>query len=596
MQDRWFQTEAVDELFKFYSVPRKLNCEGIPERKNALVCLPTGTGKSVVLGRFFQRALQLHPTTRGLKATHVGTLIEQNAKRLRQIWPEAPLGIYSSQLKRRDTVNPIIFGGIQSMVKKYPVFGYRDFLAIDETHLVGDDGSYLKFICELMYGHTEYDAPVTRKMFEAAVENPNCNPFLKVIGLTATHYRLGMGLLTNGPIFTDIVYNLCTVEGFNRLLAEGYLSPLIPKRTETSLEVSGVGMSAGDFNQTQLQKAVDKEPVTYAALCEMVTEGNRADDYRHCWMIFASGIEHAEHITAMLNGIFGVSAVALHNEKGDAYNEQALKDWKAGKYRCAVSMNKLTTGVDHPPVDFMGIFRPTMSTGLWVQMLGRGTRPYDFMKPGDVNPAAFPYVKQNCKVMDFAKNTRRLGPINDPVIPRRKGEGPPGDAPVRVCEQCNTYCHASAKVCHICGTEFPKNEKLVEKASNEALIKSDLPQIENIRVERMVITPHRTKNGEDVIKVAYYCELMRTYYELVNVQSVSGLWKKRSRDWFRQVYDYARPVHDFAVVNWKDEHTPDDVPARNIDILQLNGQLRAPRTLKVWMNHNPKPEIMGYEF
>jgi len=69
-----------------------------------------------------------------------------------------------------------------------------------------------------------------------------------------------------------------------------------------------------------------------------------------------------------------------------------------------VNVGVLTTGFDFPEIDLIIMLRPTNSPVLWVQMLGRGTRPAD--------------GKENCMVLDFAGNTPRLGPINDPMIPK----------------------------------------------------------------------------------------------------------------------------------------------------------------------------------
>lgn len=571
MQLRWYQEEAVEALFNFYSVPRAIGADGVPVAKNAVVCLPTGTGKSVVIAEFFRRAFALHMSTRAFMLTHVKELIRQNANKMRSVWPGAPMGVYSAGLKQRDTTQPLIFGGIQSVVKKIETFGFRDFLVIDEAHLVGDDGSYLKAIAALQ----------------------KLNPFLKVIMLTATPYRLGMGLLTNGPIATDIVYDLCNPEGFARLIAEGFLCPPVPKRTKLQLDIRGVGMGTGDLNQKQLQNAVDKEATTYAALNEAVAYGNNPDDYRHCWLIFASGQEHADHIGEMLETFFGVSCVVIHDGKGDDENEASLEAWMTGKVRAAVSMNKMTTGLDHPPVDLIVMLRPTASPGLWVQMLGRGTRPYDGRLRAHYIPG-FEYIKVNCLVLDFAGNTRRLGPIDNPLIPRLKGEGPPGEAPVKVCDMCDSYNAASVRFCTVCGAEFTFQEKLYKEAGTDELLKNDMPLIEMIPVDRMVIVPHTTLKGDNAIKIAYYCGL-RTYFEQKNVESKVGFYRHRSKNWFRQFYTYQIPVNQVATVDFKDEEW-DDVPNNNADVLRLSSNFRTPKRIKVWLNAQPKPEIQGYEF
>ena len=584
MQDRWYQEEAVQALFDYFATHGGTDDKGLPIKANPLICLPTGTGKSVVIAKFIMRAMQMHPGTRVFMSTHVKTLIGQNAQKMRDVWPNAPLGVYSAGLKQRDFAMPIIFGGVQSCVGKFPLFGKRDLLIVDEAHLIGEEGRYLKFINELTNGVGHNGGP--------PLDDYGYNPYLKVIGLSATPYRNGLGLMTNGSIFTDIAYDLCTIDGFMRLIAEGYLCPLLPKPTAVTLDVSNVGKgSDGDYSQGQLQDAVDKPDVTYRALTEAMEYGYN----RKSWLVFASGTEHADHIAEMLNTMFGISAVAIHSKKTATENDDNLKLWQEGKVRAAVSMNSLTTGVDHPACDLIIMLRPTMSTGLWVQMLGRGTRPYDSTR--EKNPvvaAAFPGVKLNCMVLDFAGNTRKLGPINDPVIPRKKSEGPPGDAPVKICptdrrdvnEQlgCGFYNHTTARNCFICNFEFPTSSNLNDTASELELIRSNLPQIEYFNVNRCVLTPHTSAAGNATIRVAYFCGI-RTFFEYISFESSSPFFKKRSRDWFRQRYHYQVPHPEWA----------DDVPATNNEVLKLANDLRPPLKLKVWVN-KPTPEIQGYEF
>ena len=564
-ENRWYQQEAVNSLFDFFANTPGFDAEGKVLKTNPLICMPTGTGKSHVIADFAKRAMTTFPGTRIFMATHVKELIKQNASKLLEAWPLAPLGIYSAGLKSRDNIHPIIFGGVQSSVGKFPIFGKRDLLIVDEAHLISPsaDTSYLKFIAEL-----------TGTAENTPKNSPNVNPYLRVIGLTATPYRLGLGCMTNGPIFSHIAYNICTIDGFNKLIAEGYLAPLIPKRTVTQLDISKVGLQNGEFAAGALQAAVDKSDITYAALKEVVNEG--AD--RKSWLVFASGVEHAEHICDMLNSAFGISAVAIHSKKTDKENEEALLAWKSGKVRAAVNMNSLTTGVDHPACDLIAMLRPTMSTGLWVQMLGRGTRPF----PG----------KTNCLVLDFAGNTRRLGPINDPVIPKQKGEGPPGNAPVKICPSCQCYNHISAKECLVCGEPFPIREQLNKQASNLELLRSDLQQIESFEVQRVIMTPHTSRNsGKNSIKISYYCKgaIPRTFYEYISVETTSKFFFHKSREWFRQRYHYKDGIEHFNDA-WNA-----DVPKKDKTVLELSKELRHPVRIRVWINR-ATPEIMGYDF
>lgn len=568
--DRWYQDEAVDKLFEYFDTHGGTAPDGSPVEANPLIALPTGTGKSFVIGKFLQRVFSVFPGTRVIMSTHVKELIEQNAKQLQRIWPNAPLGVYSAGLKQKDFIQPIVFGGVKSMVRGVDehgksLFGFRDLMIIDEAHLVGPsaDSSYGELIL----------------MLKAI------NPYLKIIGLSATTYRLGMGLLTNGPIFTDIAYDLCNIAGFSRLIAEGYLCPIFPKKTNIELDVSDVGMSStGDFNDSALQAAVDKDDITYEALTEVVQLGMQ----RRSWLIFASGIEHAEHIAEMLRSTFGVTAAAVHSKMPAKQRDDIIAAFKRGELRCIVNKDILTTGFDHPPIDLIAMLRPTMSTGLWVQMLGRGTRPFDWYALDarqQVEFAAFAgFVKHHCLVLDFAGNTRRLGPINDPVIPKPKGQGKPGDAPVKICSNdntknktgCGAYNHTTARECDVCGEEFTFKQNIVGNASNEELLRSDLPVVEYFDILRVVYSPHLSRSsGKSSIKVSYFTADFRTFYEWVTVEG-DGFAKKRGRDWFRQ-------------------RAPVEPPETNSEILVNAAYLRTPRRIRVWLNKK-NPEVLGYEF
>lgn len=341
IQLRYYQQEALDAIYKYYSEGNTGNC---------LVGLPTGTGKSILPAAFIQGVMKQWPNTRFLMITHVKELISQNANELLELWPEAPLGIYSSGLKLKQTAQPIIFGGVQSMIKHPQLFGHRDIAFVDEAHLVSAEES------------SQYQ---TFFAFMKLI-----NPNLKIIGMSATLYRMGMGMITENGLFTDIVYDKTSLEGFNELLAAGYMAPLIPLRTKTELDVSDVSIQKGEFAATQLQGAVDKAPITFKALQELVHAGQN----RKSWLIFASGIEHAEHIAEQL-GAFGIDCAPVHSKRPIDYNDAAIKAFKSNELRAIVNYGKLTTGFNHPEIDLIGMLRPTLSVPLWVQMLGRGTRP-----------------------------------------------------------------------------------------------------------------------------------------------------------------------------------------------------------------------------
>ena len=529
---RWYQDEAVFSVFDYFN-------QG--NRGNPIVAMPTGTGKSLVIAKLLYDVFCQWSRARVMMLTHVKELIEQNAEELLKCWPTAPLGIYSAGLKQRDVILPIVFGGIQSVSKNVAAFGHRDLIFIDECHLLSpkDNTMYQKTIGELK----------------------QINPFLKVIGLSATPFRLKQGMLTDDGLFTDVCYDVTGFESYNRLIAEGYISPLISKRTTTQIDVSNVGMINGDFNKKQLEAAVDKDEITFAACKEAIELGYN----RRSWLAFAAGLANAEHIASMLQS-FGIQAVAVHSELSDDENRKRIEAFKRNEIRCIVNMNKLTTGFNYPPIDLIIDLQPTMSPGKHVQKNGRGTRP---------SPDT---GKENCLSLDYARNTIRNGPINDPRIPNKSGKGT-GDVPIRICE-CGAYNHAAARFCCSCGMEFSFETKIFGTASEVPILKSDAPIVDYFKVDRVIYNLHEKKSKEGVlisppsIKVSYFCGL-QMFNEWVCLEH-PGMPGKRARDW------------------WRQRHA-EEPPQYTHEALRRTRELKMPATVRVWVN-KPYPEILGYEY
>ena len=533
-QIRWYQDEAVYNLFDYF---------GQGNVGNPIIAMPTGTGKSFVIAEFLRRVFSYWPNQRVMMLTHVKELIEQNAKELLNLWPTAPLGIYSAGLNQRDTVLPIIFAGIASVYKRIQLFGWIDLVIIDECHLL---------------------SPKDSSMYQTAIAALKIiNPHLKVIGLSATPFRLKQGYLTDDGLFTDICYDITGPEPFNRLIAEGYLCPLIPKRTLTQIDVREVSIVGGEFNQKQVDEITDRDEITYNAVKETIEQGYD----RACWLAFGSSIKNVEHITSMLQS-FGIQAAAVHSDldKTDKNeNTRRIRDWKNGELRCLVNMNKLTTGVNNPMIDLIADLQATCSPGKHVQKAGRGTRVYR--------------TKRNCLFLDFAGNTKRNGPINDPRIPNKPGKGG-GDVPIRICD-CGTYNHAAARVCVGCGEEFQFENKLFATASDTPIISNeDMPQVEYFPVNKVLYNLHIKKDGNGIqvsapsIRVSYFSGL-RMFNEWVCLEH-SGFPGKRARDWWRQRHN-------------------EEPPPTTYEALRRCSELKQPRAIKVWINKR-NPEVIGHEF
>lgn len=421
---RWYQQEACDAFWQFVETNHDAS-------RNPVLVLPTGTGKSVIIAYIIQHAVKTWDNIRVLMLTHVGELVKQNAGKLSSIWPEADIGICSATLGHKDTENSIIFGNVQSVApllkRDANAFGMRNLIVIDECHMLSEDenSQYRQVIAAL------------KKL----------RPQMRVLGLSATPYRMKGGYLTEqkNAVFTDIVYDLNSQ--FERLIKEGYLAPVTTLKTKPHVDLTGVGTRAGDYKLDELQKACGDDAMLKNSLVEVVKRSSG----RRAWIVFIAGIENCNKCAQLLREM-SVSAYAVNSSFSADENATKIEAFRKGEIRCLVSADQLTTGFDVPQVDLIAMLRPTKSPGLYVQMIGRGLRPAE--------------GKTDCLVLDFARNIERLGPINNPFIRARteKKASSKQQAPVRSCPGCQAYIPVQATVCPHCGQKIERNLELELKA------------------------------------------------------------------------------------------------------------------------------------
>jgi DNA repair protein RadD len=476
---RPYQKAAIAAIYEYY------------EKKsgNCCIVIPTAGGKSLVMAAFIEGVLKAWPDQRILIVTHVRELIAQNHAEMIGLWPEAPAGIYSAGLGKREAQARVLFAGIQSIHRRVREIGHTDLVLIDEAHLIPGNSStmYRRFLDAL-----------------SAI-----NPALKVIGLTATPFRTDSGMLHEGKsaLFTDIAFEAPVRE----LIDQGYLSPLVSKQPTTQLDVSKVGTRAGDFIARDLAVAVDQDAITRAAVAEIIDYGKD----RKSWLAFCSGVDHARHVAEEFRRR-GITCRTIFGDTPKDERDAIIAAFKRGEIRALASMGVLTTGFNAPGVDLIALLRPTKSAGLYVQMVGRGTR----LAPN----------KENCLVLDFAGNVRRHGPI-DLVRPKRSGEGGGGEAPTKVCPTCDSIIALSAIECPDCGYEFPAREvKIAPTAAALPVLSPKAPQW--LPVHGVSYSRHDKLGGRPSLKVTYSCGL-KSYSEWVCIEH-QGYARQKAADWWRK--------------------------------------------------------------
>ena len=391
--------------------------------------------------------------------THVRELISQNLEKMRQHWPNAPLGVYSAGLRQKELGEPITFAGIQSVRTKAAQIGHVDLVIIDEAHLVShkDEGGYRSLLAEL-----------------SAI-----NPNLRIVGLTASPYRLGHGYITDEPAIFSALIQPTSIE---ELIHKGFLSTLRSKLTRTKLEVDGVHKRGGEYIESELQAAVDTTDKNRMVAAEIVRLGYE----RKSWLVFCAGVAHAQHIAIALQAQ-GITTECVTGETPSAERDRILTDFKQGRIRALTNANVLTTGFDAPGIDLIAMLRPTMSPGLYVQMAGRGLRIAE--------------GKTDCMVLDFAGVVEQHGPITAVKPPPKKGDKV-GEAPVKVCDYCQEICALSVRECPACGEAFPEPERPALRLHNH-----DIMGVEGVDMQLSSWTwrKHISRaSGKEMLSCTYY--------------------------------------------------------------------------------------------
>ena len=178
---------------------------------NPCIVAPTGSGKSWIIAALCEDVLRRWPETRRiLVLSHVKELLQQDADKIIKAWPEAPIGVYSAGLNSRQ-IERITVAGIQSVYRRAAELAPVDVVIVDEAHLINSRA-----------------VGIYRRLLDDLIDDDGHGP--RVSGLTATPYRLGQGMITDGEeaLLSGIVEPVTITE----LVDRGFLSPLRSKLTQ----------------------------------------------------------------------------------------------------------------------------------------------------------------------------------------------------------------------------------------------------------------------------------------------------------------------------------------------------------------------------
>ncbi|WP_218765196.1 DEAD/DEAH box helicase [Vibrio parahaemolyticus] len=485
--------KAVIHYFRKHSTP-------------AVIVLPTGAGKSLVIAELARLA-----KGRVLVLAHVKELVEQNHAKYEGYGLKG--AIFSAGLGRKETDQQVVFASVQSVVRNLDSFKNQfSLLVIDECHRVPDDknSSYQKVITHLR----------------------ELNPGIKVLGLTATPYRLGMGWIyqyhTRGQVrteesrfFRDCIFEL----PIRYLLDENFLTPAhMMDAPVLSYDFSQLKpANTGRYKEAEMDMVIDKAKRATPQIVEQIIQYARE---RKGVMIFAATVRHAQEIHGLLPE--GETAIVI-GDTPTPERDAIIQAFKNREIKYLVNVSVLTTGFDAPHVDLIAILRPTESVSLYQQIVGRGLRlsegkneclvldyagnSYDLYQPevGEPKPdSTSEIITIPCPACGFNNNfwgkldsngfllehfgRRCQGYFEDEDTGEREHCGYRFRA--KYCGECGADNDIAARICHECDATLVDPDKKLKEALNlkDALI---------FECTEMDLSVFKSNDGKSQLKVTY---------------------------------------------------------------------------------------------
>jgi DNA repair protein RadD len=463
---RPYQEQAISDLFEYWS-----SGKGIAP----LVVISTGGGKSRVMASFIERVLQESPYIHIMVLAHVRELVQQNYDEFIALCPNANAGIYSAGLHSRDMKNSVIFAGIQSVYNKVFQFPYKiDIVIIDEAQSISpnENTRYGKFLKDVK----------------------TASPRVVIWGTTATPYRTNDGVLFEGKdrLFDGIAH--CT--DLKYLIKEGYLVPIVSKSGVKKIDLKDVHIQAGDYNQRELAHAASDPELIKLAVEEIVQYGKS----RRAWLVYCSGIAHAERVANEIRK-HGVDCKVLTGQTKLEERDKIVSDFRNGKLKCICNVGVLTIGFNAPITDMICLLFSTISTGKYVQVVGRGARTY----PG----------KTECLLLDYGENVLKHGLLDeiDPIRTKDTFGVVKSPPPMKDCPKCKAIIHARVMKCPACGYDFPLPEAEAKHGTEaySGAVLSDQIKPYIIDVVDTYVSKHSKPGKIPSVKVEFIDRMDRSY-------------------------------------------------------------------------------------
>ena len=341
--------------------------------KRALIVLPTGTGKTVIFC-----AMAAQASKKVLVLAHREELLKQTMEKMHEVDPSLSVSLEQAN-NRVDSKARVVVASVQTLARsptRLQALCPSDYslVILDEAHHA-TARSYIDILTHfgLMPDFSTIDATpgVTKKrewqshareLMEEWIEPAPTAPFL--CGFTATPHRSdGRGLEW---VFDEIVYSRDMVD----MMRAGWLARIRGIRVGTEEDISKVKKQGGDYAIGELSAVVNTRDRNQLAVDSYIEHASDRSA-----IVFAVDVEHAIEITEAFRGA-DLRAEYVVGSKGrmERDREDIIREFRSGELPILVNCMVLTEGFDAPECSCIIMARPTSSSLLYTQMIGRGTR------------------------------------------------------------------------------------------------------------------------------------------------------------------------------------------------------------------------------